>query len=449
MKKQIDSIVLHNYKKHGDYKGTVNGNHFLLIGKNGVGKTSILDVIKRALGMKIKPPKKPVTEGAQKGVSNVHLAKNGDKYVMEERYTLAGDGRLRFYKVEGDRRDELVPAMKRFAEVFGAPPLDFSELMAQAGKDQYVWLRDNLALDISAQETEYDKLYKQRRGINRELETANQRLKLPEVRVSPEERETFTEEKSIADLVAKKKVAVEAAALKRDEILNVVKTIEFFDRIEASAKETQEQITALQEKLSKAVQWMKENPRQQARRDELKKEFDALEGDSAAIDTEMMQAGEHNKGVQKVKAYFAAEQDAADKQKQSDVLSTELNKVRESIKKALAGFQLGDVVPGLELRYQKDDEGDVIEQGLFLDGLPFNRNQLAYGDLLKAVVKLAAHFNADKAINFVAIGDWNLLDEDNQAEILQFVRENQDSGIQLAIEKVDNNKQIITEIIEK
>ena len=65
--------------------------------------------------------------------------------------------------------------------------------------------------------------------------------------------------------------------------------------------------------------------------------------------------------------------------------------------------------------------------------------------MIKVIVLLSKALNPD-GFNYVSIGDWNLLDEDNQSEVLKL---SDTLGLQLGIEKVDNSKSVEIQIIEK
>jgi hypothetical protein len=154
---------------------------------------------------------------------------------------------------------------------------------------------------------------------------------------------------------------------------------------------------------------------------------------------------------EKVQNYKVAEIEMKRKQAEAQKLTDQLKSMQAELFERLAELPLRDVVPGMELIYEigEDEKGRsaVKRAGLFLEELPFHRNQHSYGKLIKCIIKLSAHYNADR-LNFIPIGDWNLLDPDAQAEILALPQEHPELNIQLGIEKVDGNREIQTEIVQ-
>ncbi|HET8686306.1 MAG TPA: hypothetical protein VFM18_06540, partial [Methanosarcina sp.] len=123
-------------------------------------------------------------------------------------------------------------------------------------------------------------------------------------------------------------------------------------------------------------------------------------------------------------------------------------KIREAagmVGRSISRCRFDLIYDGLEMKYTVDDDGKPLEQGLFLRGLPFNRMQQSYGEMLKVIVMLSKALNPD-GFNYVSLGDWNLLDESNQAAVLDIAAQ---YDIQLGIEKVDNNKIVELQLIEK
>jgi hypothetical protein len=111
----------------------------------------------------------------------------------------------------------------------------------------------------------------------------------------------------------------------------------------------------------------------------------------------------------------------------------------------MTSIGLQDIYPDLELKYEMDEEGSVTKQGLYLRGLPFNRRQQSYAEMVRILVMLSKAFNPD-GFNFLSIGDWNLLDEETASTILEIAEAN---DIQLGIEKVDSQKELVLQIVEK
>ena len=215
--------------------------------------------------------------------------------------------------------------------------------------------------------------------------------------------------------------------------------------------ELERQILVHKDALAECDKWMEEHP--VIDKAPIEERIAKAEEHNVAIDEELKGITEWNKMFEKVQNFQLHSADLAQKQKKYAELTDRLREIDSELKNRIKEINLSEIVPGLQLVYEvgedpkKPGKTKVLKSGLEYEGLAFNRSQHSYGRLLKAIIKLAAHFNADK-LNFIPIGDWNLLDEESQKEILDFAKENPDLNIQFAIEKVDSNREVRTQIIE-
>ena len=491
MKKQIDQIVITNLKKHEKFTADPKGNHFLLVGANGAGKTTVLDLIRRLLGMKVEKPDEPIRQGAEAGAAGIYVSNaNGEKYYVEEKYTKNNKGRLKFYRVNGAHKDELTPTMERLQLAIGVP-IDFSQLIDMEGEKQLDFFKENLGLDFSTYDHNYENLFDNRTLVNREIKTLQAKLLAPELRVFGADIDTYREIKKADDFLNKKvdmrvlydkRNAAERAneryitakqkqtgfqrtiEVNTENIEQLMRLLKSMPEGLASFPDLHEQInlafttklnaakrdiTFSDEQLKIANEWFERNDMVDI--EAINAEIDAAQTTNAAIDEELRGISEWNANVEKVRNYVEAERQLKEKQAEAARITKELTEMDQILYERLSSIRLADLVPGLELIHEvgEDAKGKMVVKraGLFMDSLPFTRSQQSYGQMLKAIIKLSAHFNAGK-LNFIPIGNWNLLDDEGKAEVLALAKENPDLGIQLGIEKVDNNKEIITEIIE-
>ncbi len=459
MKSQIDQIVLINFKKHKDYKGEINGNHFIISGANGEGKTTVFDAIKRLIGVRDKDanPGEPITKGAENSTIGLYLSNNGDKYYVEEKFT-KGKNALKFYKVNGGFKDELRPALERLQAVIGNP-IDFSGLIDMSGLEQMEFFKTRLGLDLSIFEHKYENLYDDRTLVNREVSTMRSKLDAPELRVFEADKEEYKEYKDAADLM-KQRIDLTPIQNKRSVIVAENNKIDAAkDRVvnrEQQIMLLNDQVDELQKKIAElrntnveANTWLKENPPKTFTEVELETEEAHQKNEN--IDEEVRGVSEWNKNVDKVKNYLLTEIEYDSKKAKSDQMTRELKMLEGELLNEIKKIPVGEVVEGLELVYETEEVNNKIKvkrAGLLLEGLPFNRNQHSYGKMLKSLVLLSAHFNEGK-LNFIPIGEWNLLDEKNQKEIIELAKQHPELGIQLGIELVNNVEKLVTEIIEK
>jgi recombinational DNA repair ATPase RecF len=437
-KTKIDQIVLMNYKKHEKYSQKIDGNHFMVVGANGAGKTSILDTVKRLLGQKVKQPDVPVRQGADTATTGIFLSSNGDKYVVEEKFSANGRGRLRFYKVNGSQRDELQPALERLKEAIGTP-VDFTPLIDKSGEDQFDYLKKNLGIDVSMHEAKYNNTYEDRSLLNKEVK--NIAARITQIYVSDAEREQYKELKDAKVLMEQKVVLTPLTnELNQAELRN-----QAVDSAERTIADIEAEMLRLQKRLEDTKAWISSNPR--IDKEVIQKKIqDAIELNQK-LDQEIQTVSDHNRMVDKVNQFVAAEAELEQKKKESAEKTKQLKVIEGELFQAISQLPLKEIDPALELRYSVNDEtGKVKEAGLFYEGLPLHRTQHSYGKLLKVIIRMSAYFNAN-TLNFIPIADWNLLDRHSQEEIWQLAKENPDLGIQFGIEKVDDNSEVITEII--
>jgi DNA repair exonuclease SbcCD ATPase subunit len=452
--KKIDKLVLTNFKKHENYIGKFHGNHFVVFGLNGAGKTTVIDAIKRTFGQKAKVLE-PIKQGADGATIQNYVMKDNEVYCLEEKISkTTGKGRLKFYRVNGNLKDELKPTLERFYDIFGNP-IDFTELIDMNGDEQFDFLKDNLGFDLSVYEHNYRAVYEDRTLIGREVETLKGVINDPSASITDSDIETYKEPKDAA-IILQGKVDLEpllnerGAAEMRAQAIRQIQLKE--EAVERRIKELQAELVNLIETKESFKGWYEANPPIDT--SDIDKKIEEAKLVNIEVDQQLGAVSQHNEMYYRVRKHLSSKEDLLKKQALYNEKTKTLEDIEEDMKKTLTQLPIGSLVPGLEIVYinttETDDKGKerkVVKKGLMLEGLPFNRNQHSYGKLLKAVIKMAAHFNADK-LNFIPIRDWNLLDPLSQQELLDFAKDNPDLNIQFGIERVDSNTELQTEIIE-
>lgn len=450
--KKIDKVVLTNFKKHEHYIGQFNGKHFIVFGLNGAGKSSVIDAIKRTFGQKAKIGE-PIRTGANGATITTYVTNDDETYILEEKFVKSsGKSRLRFYQVNGESKDELTPATERFYQIFGNP-VDFTPLIDMDGDKQFAFLKENLGFDLSEYESKYDAIYDDRLVLGREISNLKGKIDAPGI--TEEDLKTYTEEKTPDELLANKSdieplLKERQGAEQRAANIKIVNEREAAN--EAKIEQLEAELKALKDKKKEFAKWYKENPAIDF--EPIDQLIEEAKQKNEVIDQEILSIGRHNEMYRKVQSYQCSKKELEVSEADYKTKSEQLADLETQMRNVLLELPLSTLVPGMELvnttTIEKNDRGrdvKVSKKGLLLEGLPFNRSQHSYGKLLKSIIKMAAHFNADK-LNFIPIGDWSLLDEVSQQEVLDFANEHPELNIQFGIEKVDNNKEIQTEVIE-
>lgn len=448
-KKFITELVLSNYKKHRHYSAKINGKHFIVAGPNGAGKSSILYAINRLL-LRSQPklantvlpddtPEMPITKGEEKGSIKICLTEDQTEYTVEERYTKAGKARITFTRHNSDgTKAVLTPAQDSIKHIFGNC-VDLSPLMDLSGLKQFEYLQKAFDIDISGYKTQRQNLVEDRKFLNRDIKTLEAKLNDPEYHIYDADIEAYSATVDVAKLQdsyidtnlinAEIDLAQKANAARKNII----------DKLDETKRQIAELLkiqTQLEEQL-KLSQVKDLTP--------LKLKLEEANKENAEIDKKIASASDHNLMVQKVKNFLASKTDLEKKKTDADDKNKTIAKLDKDLKDGLAAIKFSEIYPGLELRYSLDEDGDLLDSGLYLNEMPFHRSQQSHGEMIKVLIKLSIFINPD-GLNFVSIGDWNILDKNNQDELLQFAKENE--NVQLGIEKVENSEQIITEFIE-
>lgn len=439
--KTIQQIVLTNFKKHKELALKINGNSFILAGRNGAGKSSILQAIDHMIRQS-EMPEEPLTDGEESGQIEVLLADDGTLYKVRRTFTKKGLGRYELRRDAGNGRfDVLTPAQERFKEIFGNC-LDLTPLIHMDGRGQIEFLQAIMESDSAYRNAlvENENLIKQyteeRLIIGRQKRDLVAKLNVPEFR-------------ALVNYVDEPLVDLAQIAAKRIDTTELIQRINQATATNAMADHYIQTLAAIKVKdenimgsLAALIQLFEAKKIDIA---QTSAELKRAEAHNDAIEADLLEAKKRNEKIEQAK-------ELVNDKKEIDRLSAEWDaytlKIREAagmVGRSISRCRFDLIYDGLEMKYTVDDDGKPLEQGLFLRGLPFNRMQQSYGEMLKVIVMLSKALNPD-GFNYVSLGDWNLLDEGNQAAVLDIAAQ---YDIQLGIEKVDNNKIVELQLIEK
>lgn len=158
---KIISLQTENIKCLKAVEIAPGGESLEIAGKNGQGKSSVLDSIFYALGGKAGLCERPIRDGESSAKIVVEL----DDYTVTRTFTAAGGGTLKV--VPRDENAKISSPQAVLDGLVGALTFDPLEFTRQ--KNQAEILRRLVGLDTSAIEAEHAKIYQERTEINREL----------------------------------------------------------------------------------------------------------------------------------------------------------------------------------------------------------------------------------------------------------------------------------------
>ncbi|MBL0245576.1 MAG: AAA family ATPase [Rhodoferax sp.] len=295
---KIISLEAENYKRLKAVEITPEGNLVVIGGRNAQGKSSVLDAIWAALGGREgNKAAKPIRDGESKARVRLDL---GD-LVVTRTWTESGST----VKVESAEGAVFKSPQSMLDELIGRlsfDPLAFTRLSGKEQRDVLLGLVD-LPIDLDALGAERERLFSDRTEVGREGKSIGDvqvDKSLPEVETSAtdlivkirEGQESLREAASHADQIAMVAAHLEAAEKQVAELRATAAALA--DRNVPAV--TAEQVANLEMQLSgveesnAAIRANNAARAQAERKDILRKKYDALTADIAALDAKKQEA---------------------------------------------------------------------------------------------------------------------------------------------------------------
>lgn len=398
-----------------------DGNLVVVGGKNGAGKTSVLDSIAMALGGKGAVPPKPVRSGKK---SAKIVARLGELTVTR---TIAPDGTSRLVVKDAEGKTQKGP-QTILDELVGAlsfDPLEFARMKPRAQLEQ---LQALVGLDFDDLDERHQEIYDARRDQNRDVRTLQSQIEDHEIDTSAP-----AEEVSAAELIAELErrqehnaegddLATEVDELEGDQ----EQSIADLDAIDKEVAELEERIKELRKnrKPAKAKVAAAEKSVKHAKarlsafetidEDEIKEQIRSAEDTNAAV--------RHNKERAALLGRLNTAQDKAD---DSD---RQLRAIADEREERLAAASFP--VDGL----------GFDENGVTFNGIPFEQASAAEAMRVSVAMGLAAN----PELRVLLIRDGSLLDDESLAAIAEQAAA---ADAQVWIERVGTGEEV-TVIIE-
>lgn len=390
---------------------TPDGAIVQITGKNGAGKSSVLDSIWYALGGERAIPGEPVRKGEKKARVTLDL---GD-LIVERRFTEAGTT-LSVTNAEGLKYSSPQKVLDKLCGRLTFDPLEFSR---QKPAEQAATLADLVGLDLHDLETKRAELYEERRDVNRdvkrlEAECAN----LPTV--EPEAVDVAAAQRAVDEEREKERRAQSIAMAQSNARITLQKQEEQVKACEAGVVEAKARLVEAERQFAAAALRLKD-----------------LEGEACQPEPHDVEAAmEAYTRARSLEASRAA-WEAAEKQRarlkalaeQSDALTTQMQDIDKVMQERIAAckFPLPDlaIVDGV-VRYR---------------GVPFD--QCSSAEQLRVSTAIAMAMNPK--LRVIRIADGSLLDSDSMAMLAELA-ESQD--YQVWLETVDSDDQSAVVIVD-
>lgn len=390
-----------------------DGKSVVLTGKNGAGKSAVLDSIFMALtGQKCE---RPIRNGEEKGQVVVTL----DEIVVTKTWTAAGGASLKVTPRDGQSVYASPQALlNKILGDLSFNPIEFSELgkTEKGRKEQREILMRLAKLDFTAEDKKAEELYTQRKDKNREIERLDAVIQsspaleagLPEAEISmadelavvgklEEQRQKFLDYQEAQDAAQ-----ADMSAWSRDIL------------------ESMEQIKALQERIKTLQDRLAE--REKAAKDMVK----PIE----VTEEQIKAAKESLTTIEGKNARIRANRDRKDREGELAALKAETEKLNKAID-ATRKAKLDKIKAA---KYPLEGLS-VDDDGVLFKGVPIS--QLSSGQRLQVSTAIAMALNPK--LRVILVRDASLLDKEGLALITKLAADN---DYQLFVEKMDESGKV-------
>ncbi|MBT9168578.1 MAG: DNA replication and repair protein RecF [Syntrophomonadaceae bacterium] len=408
---KIIKLQAENIKRLKAVEITPKGDMVIISGKNGHGKSSVLDSIWFALGGKeaTRDTVRPIRDGEKTATATVDL---GD-LIVSRNWTSNETSHLRVETKEGARYPS---PQKMLDDLVGRLSFDPLEFSGMDSKEQLKTLLSMVQMEINPDEIEAQKqeLYDERTVVNREIKSLQGQLD----GMSKPETGLPEKELSSADVMMEYQAATKLLA-ENNAIRAKQDDIKRHDaRLTAKVKAMRAQIAQLQEELQRTADELVELRRQDI--EIATKVKDLRDPDLDSFKGKLLQVEQINEKIRQAKKYKDTEKALQTKKTESQSLSGMIADLdiqkQEAVKKAK--------FPLVGLGFSED--------GVTYNDIPFK--QCSSAEQLRVSLAMAMAINP--TLKVILIRDGSLLDSDNLTLISEMAK---DKDYQVWIERVSDD----------
>lgn len=421
---KIIKLEAENVKRLVAVKITPSGNLVEITGKNGQGKTSVLDSIWWALSGAANIQGTPVRNGEKKAIIRVDLG----EYAVTRTFKKSEDdshttSSIRIENAEGTAIRQPQTMLDQILGELSFDPLAFARM---SKKEQYDALKVFVkGFDFEENEKAYQELYDKRTNINRQAHQA--KVMADKVFIAlPKDAKRVDESALIDELenAGKHNTDIETRRSNREKLAT-----EAAGQLRESYRLKQE----ADELIKKAEAMKAEAKELEAKADKTNEKLDAAPPlpdpiDVSPIKTKISEAREFNKqfeALDEKNRYLAQHEEF---KAESEEMTQVMNELVRQKEKAIAAADLP--VPGIGF-------GD---KEILLNGVPFCQGSDA--EQLQASIAMAMALNPK--VRIIRVRDGSLLDDDSMA-MLHKMADDQDYQVWIETVKSSNQAAIVLE----
>lgn len=358
-----------------------------IVGKNGAGKSSIIDAFVAALGGKRGLPEEPIRRGAERA----SIVLRFDALEVERTITASGGGTLTVRGADGMPMRTPQEVLDRLVGSYGFDPMAFA---SATPAEQRKTLARVCGVDLDAHERARKGVYDERTFVGRQLAQAEAQLASMPIVSAPEKEESLEELLAQIGEAQRGNATVEAAQRRVVELEGHV--TRWGDEIERLEQQLARARESLQEAASALTAARQEAVAAKARRVDL-----------GPLNERARTIEETNRRVRQASDRRRKAEEVAELGRKRDGLSERIHAMDASLANAVAGSQLP--VEGLA----------IADDGVTLNGVPFS--QASSAEKLKVGFALALAEGKECRLVFCRLG--SLCDEESLATLAQLADE--------------------------
>lgn len=394
------------FKRLSAVEITPEGNTVIISGRNGQGKSSVLDAIWLALGggnaVKDSATTVPIKDGETNAVVRLDL---GD--IIVTRKWTANGSTLTVEGADGRKYNSPQTLLDTLVGAISFDPLSFSKMPAAEQRMQLLSLT-TLPIDPDKLDADRRELYDKRTIVNRDIKVLQ-----AELSGTPYTEGVGDEEVSISDIA--KRISVEQEQLNK---------IQSFRRY---LDEDREKAESLRAEIAQKTKELYELVEKITKAEALSSAF--VEPNIEKTQADLENAEQRNRLVRQNKKHNELKLKAKTKTAESDALTQQIEAIDKTKKDAFLNARFP--VPGLS----------VDDDGVLYNGIPFR--QCSSAEQLKICVAIASALNPK--IRVIRVADASLLDSESLNAIATMADE---QDIQIWLERVTDGKEKVGVVIE-
>lgn len=402
---KIIQLKTQNVKNIKVVEITPEGNAVVLTGRNGVGKSAVLDSILMALTGK--SVEEPIRKGQERAEIEVDLGEIMVKRIITQKGT-----RLEVWNKEGAKFTSPQMLLNKIVGDLTFDPMAFSNMKP---KPQRELLLQVIGVSVDDINERIKKIYDERTGVNRDIRNLEGSLSghaVPAPELPAEQISINTEMRKIKELEAQREVYLKSVRAREDKLEQIQWNDERIKEMKKTIQQLEKDIDEVSEENKSLTEEIKKEPIEEVTTNDIVKANDQFMG-----------IEEKNKLITAAIEYRGIMGNLDKAKEQQDKLSKEISKAEaekveivKSAKYPIKGISVGD------------------ECVLFED-IPFS--QLSTGQQIRISTAMAMAINPK--LRVIMLREGSLLDSAGLKEIESIAGA---KGYQVWIEKVDESGKI-------